>query len=308
MSSVPNEIPLSDSSSAHESQPYPLAANPPAELTNPLDQLQWFARQLVNVLWAEQAAAFAQHKKLQRARRESGTVVESRLTQFYKAAIKLGGRAGLGPSEIPGIVRPMILLLNELYEIKTVPRPEPGDWEKAYGGTPSDDEAAANNRLRFHGDAETYLAELITARLDPACVRLYELRENIEGRLSAMSGVAMHHPLSVWSPLPSTPILGNPEQGGQSISSNKAIESNPKGSGGRRRLSQAGVKKPEVKALHNAYEVVRGVLKQHPNLGRKGLLRHFKNYKDMRDLVRDAGKEFDEQFFHNAKEWIKANS
>jgi hypothetical protein len=59
-------------------------------------------------------------------------------------------------------------------------------------------------------------------------------------------------------------------------------------------------KRPQDMAKLNAYRLIRAVKEKNPRWGPKTLQKHFKNDKDFRDLVKQAGLEYDTAFFRAA--------
>jgi hypothetical protein len=81
-------------------------------------------------------------------------------------------------------------------------------------------------------------------------------------------------------------------------------DGNPARRSGRPRLDDPKANEKRM-ALRNAYENVRRVLQ--PGRGPMKLLNYFRDKKDFRDLVRQAGRDFNKHFFRSAIAWIKAN-
>lgn len=75
--------------------------------------------------------------------------------------------------------------------------------------------------------------------------------------------------------------------------------------GGRPRLGEGPNVKAEDIALRNVYEQIRSASKL--KSGAKTLYNHFRNDKDFKDRVKEAGREFNIQLMENALAWINAN-
>lgn len=75
--------------------------------------------------------------------------------------------------------------------------------------------------------------------------------------------------------------------------------------GGRTPLAHAT--DPKGKARRNVYELVRKAKEDNPKWGKKEMHRHFKEHKDVKNLVTEAGLSFDLKLFNAALRWIERN-